>query len=249
VPRLGPDKGFLYLITNRHVVRPGVENETLCQVADYQLCLNLKAPDKGEIASRFVPLGGGAPWFFPPDSSVDLAALPLVLPSDVFDYEAIPFTLLSDQNGDALREGDQVLFKGLFIQYAGQTRMQPIVRSGSIAMLPDETLPTTLKKPGHVYLAEVHSFGGNSGSPMFVDVGGPRRGKFGYDFKLLGVVSGEVYETADFQLQVAATFNGQVAANSGVSMVVPASDVKASLRFRSFKRYGTTMWRGKPGVK
>jgi hypothetical protein len=111
----------------------------------------------------------------------------------------------------------------------GKTKMQPIVRSGSIAMLPDETIETTLKKPGHVYLAEVHSFGGNSGSPVFVDTGGLRKSQLGFSFKLLGVVAGEVFEAADFHLQVSTTYDGKVQANSGISMLVPGSEVKALL--------------------
>jgi hypothetical protein len=226
--RLGTDRGFAYLITNRHVVQPGIENSTPCDIDGYSLWLNLKARSDGQVTSQRVPLLG-ASWYFPTDDSVDLAALPLSPNRDVYDSETVPLSVLADQKADALREGDEVLFAGLFIQYPGQTKMEPIVRSGSIAMLPDETMPTTLKKPGHVYLAEVHSFGGNSGSPMFVDVGGLRRGQIGYSFKLLGVVAGEVFETADFQLRVATTLNGEVTANSGISVVVPASEIKALL--------------------
>lgn len=228
-PRIGADRGFQYLVTNRHVAQPGIEDSKPCEVAGYHIRLNLKAPAKDQPASVLVPLGGDSAWFFPTDDSVDLAAMPIKVDDKLCDFVAVPFNMLSDQTGDALREGDEVLFTGLFIQYMGQSRMQPIVRSGTVAMLPDEPFPTTLKKPGHVYLTEVHAFGGNSGSPMFVDVAGPRRGKFGYDFKLLGVVAGEVFETSDFHLQIVTSLNGEVSANSGISVVVPASDIKALL--------------------
>jgi hypothetical protein len=227
-PRLGADRGFTYLITNRHVVQPGIENSAPCKVDGYHVRLNVKALADGKVTSQLVPLVG-AQWIFPTDDSVDLAALPMNPDSNVYDFQKVPLSALVDQRTDALAEGDQVLFAGLFIQYMGQTRMEPIVRSGAIAMLPDEPIETTLKKQGHVYLAEVHSFGGNSGSPVFVDVGGLRRGQFGYSFKLLGVVAGEVSETADFQLQVVTTLSGKVSANSGISVIVPARDVKALL--------------------
>jgi hypothetical protein len=188
--------------------------------------MNLKAPANGE-ASQVISVGK-ASWFFPANDSVDLAALPVNPDVNVFDFETVPFGMLSDEKADALSEGDEVLFTGLFIQYMGQTKIEPIVRSGSIAMLPDESIPTTLKKPGNVYLTEVHAFGGNSGSPVFVDIGGLRRGKFS-SFKLLGVVAGEVFETNDFHLQVSTTYDGKVSANSGISMIVPASDLKALL--------------------
>jgi hypothetical protein len=43
-------------------------------------------------------------------------------------------------------------------------------------MLPSENMDTTLGKKGHIYLADVHTFGGNGGSPVIVNVGGFRDG-------------------------------------------------------------------------
>ena len=60
-------------------------------------------------------------------------------------------------------------------------------------------------------------------------VGGLRKGKLGYDFRLLGVVAGEVFESASFELQVNTSLKGDVAANSGISVVVPADELKTLL--------------------
>jgi hypothetical protein len=46
---------------------------------------------------------------------------------------------------------------------------------------------------------------------------------------LLGVVSGYFYETQDFTFQVATTLSGKANANSGISMIVPADELKALL--------------------
>ena len=73
---------------------------------------------------------------------------------------------------DGISEGDPVIFTGLFVQMPGLLKLEPIVRQGSIAMMPDEPIGTTLNKPGSLYLADIHVFGGNSGSPMFVNLGG-----------------------------------------------------------------------------
>jgi hypothetical protein len=237
-PRIGVDRGFIYLVTNRHVVQPGIENSKPCDVAAYFVRMNLKPQGNNSPASQSVSLGEvkKTGWVFPTDPSVDLAALQVNPDQKVFDFQTVPLGMLSDQKTDGLTEGDSVLFTGLFVQYMGQSRMQPIVRSGTVAMLPDEMISTTLKKQGHVYLTEVHAFGGNSGSPVFVDVGGIRKGKIGFEYKLLGVVSGEVFETADFQLQVATTYKGDLAANSGISIVVPAEDVKALLQSAEFQK-------------
>lgn len=51
----------------------------------------------------------------------------------------------------------------------------------------------------------------------------------GYSYLLLGVVSGYYFEDADFKLTVATTLEGTAHANSGISMIVPAYELKALL--------------------
>lgn len=54
-PRLRDNRGFSYLITNRHVVQPGIENSKPCDVASYYIRLNLKARANGQPGSQLVP--------------------------------------------------------------------------------------------------------------------------------------------------------------------------------------------------
>ena len=131
-----------------------------------------------------------------------------------------------------IAEGDQVLFTGFFYQFPGLNKIEPIVREGILAMMPDEPMETTLHKPGHLYLADVHAFGGNSGAPLFVSLAGFRNGGMvmaQFPYRLLGVVSGYMVEDVNFKLRVATTLEGKVAANSGISTVVPADELKAVL--------------------
>ena len=95
-------------------------------------------------------------------------------------------------------------------------------------MLPKDLIDTTLKKPGRVYLAEAHSFGGNSGSPMFVDIN-KFQTSFGFNYKFLGVVAGYVPEDNDFTFQASPDYSGKVKANSGICIVVPAEELKRIL--------------------
>ena len=120
------------------------------------------------------------------------------------------------------------MFAGLFIQWHGATEVEPIVRSGSLAMIPSDLLGTTLNKPGHIYLAEVHSYGGNSGSPVFIDVNRFKTG-FGFDYRFLGVLAGTVHESTDFTFHVTTDYQGALDANSGISMVVPADELRKIL--------------------
>ncbi len=104
-------------------------------------------------------------------------------------------------------------------------------------MVPQEDMETTLNKQGRIFLADIHAFGGNSGAPVFVAMGGmkgsglrfPTGGPQAFPYRLLGVLSGYYYEDAEFRLTVATTLQGTMQANSGISIVVPADQLKALL--------------------
>jgi hypothetical protein len=233
--RLGKDRGFEYLVTNRHAAQPGIEDGAPCQVINYFVKLNLRSNDPAHpTVATPIPLGSKLPWIFPDDPSVDLAIIPFAADQSKVDFEPIPTTMLATDDvikTGGIAEGDPVIFAGLFVQVPGLLKLEPIVRQGTIAMMPDEPIGTTLKKPGALYLADVHVFGGNSGSPMFVNLGGFRNGSMvvGNNYKLLGVVSGYEQEDAEFNLQAATTYSGKLGTNSGVASVVPAKELDSLL--------------------
>lgn len=229
--RLGKNTAFVYLVTNRHAAQPGIEDDAPCHVSNYWIRLNIRAATPTELPRAMsLRLGPDVPWIFPDDPSVDLAIVPLTPDQSKVDYEPIPSTMLATDDvikANMISEGDSVIFTGLFVQMPGLLRLEPIVREGTIAMIPSEPIMTTLKKPGNLYLADVHVFGGNSGSPMFVNLNGVRNGSigFGAGYRLLGVVSGYEFEDTDFNLQAATTYAGKLGANSGVTSVVPADEL------------------------
>jgi hypothetical protein len=229
-PRL-KTRQFTYLVTNRHVAQPGVEDGKPCELANYVLRVDAKTPLPGGSYSviQTMPISMMR-WSFSDDPSVDLAVTPIGLSSEALDVVYVPSDLLlTDQEAktQAITEGDSVLFTGLFVQMVGQVHSEPIVREGKIAMVPREKMPTTLHSLGAVYLVDSHVFGGNSGSPMFVNLAGERAGNLivGVNYKLLGVVSGYVQESSNFSLQAVAAYAGTVTANSGIAMVVPAQNI------------------------
>jgi hypothetical protein len=181
------------------------------------------------LSSQVFNVGAGTHWTFSSDDGVDLAVTRFGLPWQTYDFVTVSSDLfVTDEmvKTKLVVEGDPVLFSGLFIQTFQSThRLEPIVRSGTLAMIPRASMETVLHKPGRVFLAEVHSFGGNSGSPVFVDtnkftnvIGAP-------NYKLLGVISGEVRESEDFVLRVTTSYDASIAANSDVSVVVPAAEI------------------------
>jgi len=198
------------------------------QVQSVSIRLNLK-----DGSSNDLPLVGNLPWILPKDDSVDLALVPLAPDPNIYDLRPIPDSLLATEDvikKESITEGLKLVFSGFFYQVPGLEQIQPILREGIVAMMPDEELVTTTGKKGKVYLGEVHAFHGNSGSPAFVDVGGIRGGVFkvAVDYRLLGVVSGGYGEGEENTL-VLETPLASKPGNSGIAMIVPASALKALL--------------------
>ena len=226
--RVGKDRGFAYLVTNRHVAQCWDENDHPMQVKSISLRMNF-----ADGGSRVIDLNrsGNVPWVLPSDDSVDLAIFPLAFDPKTIEYIPIPLSVFATDDVIASRdisEGSRIVFSGFFVQFQGEHRMQPIVREGIIAMMPDEKLLNTTGKLGKVFLGDVHIFGGNSGSPVFVDLAGMRGGSIiaGEDYRLLGVVSGYFYEDQELSLKAATTLKGKAHANSGIAIIVPASALK-----------------------
>jgi len=240
--RLRDNTGFLYLITNRHVVQPE-EHGTRFPVTGNSIRLNLKVPTQGQGSEEIpLPIGPLLRWYFPTDDSVDLAALPFAPDPQKYYYQPIPTSLFAMGDrvpGHTIIEGDPVLFVGYFYRFPGLRRLEPIVREGVLAMRPEEEMVTTLQKMGRLYLADCHVLGGNSGAPLFVNVA-IRRGReeyiTDYPYRLLGVVSGYFFEDVNFNLTVATTLHGTGQENSGISTVVPVEELETFLESPELQR-------------
>ena len=233
--RLGEGQAFMYLITNRHVAEPGIDLGTPYTVLGALLRLNLKTTQGGvQSIEQPILFANETHWYFPKDDAVDLAVLPIAPDHQIYSYVDIPNSLIvgSEQveSGDVV-VGDRVTFAGYFNNFPGQKRIEPIVRQGVIAMLPDEDLDTTLRKQGRIYLADLHAFHGNSGSPVFVNVSGSHHGKLelGEKYLLLGLLSGFYPESVGYSVATATVLTGEVRDNSGIATIVPAEEIKKLL--------------------
>jgi hypothetical protein len=223
---------FVYLVTNRHVALCINDYGKAMDVESISLRMNRKQPNgEGISAEGFLNPNGNVAWILPADDSVDLAVLPLAPDDTAFDYKTVPFEILAGSDllkARRVTEGEPVFFAGFFYQFPGTTRMEPIVRRGIIAMMPSDKVPF-VGKAERVFLADMHVFGGNSGSPVFVNLGGQHEGALSLtdDYRLVGVVNGDLSEDENFNLQIAATIQGTAHANSGISTFIPADDLKA----------------------
>jgi hypothetical protein len=216
------ESGFVYLVTNRHVAMCWDDDREPMQVQAVSIRMNMKGGPSQEFT-----VAGNLPWILPTKDSVDLAVVPLAPDQTKCDYEIVADSLfVTDEvvKKESVSEGLKVLFSGFFYQVPGVTRVEPILREGIIAMMPDEDLQTTTGKMGRAYLGEVDAFHGNRGSPVFVDV----RRSLGYDYRLLGVVSGGYGEGAENALLLETPLASKPG-NSGIAVIVPALELRAPL--------------------
>jgi len=223
-----PNTSFGYLVTNRHVAMCWDNENNPMQVRSVAIRLNLNDGSSQEFTSV-----GNLTWILPPDDSVDLALVPMAPDHNVVDYLSIPDSIFATEDvvkKESISEGNKLLFSGFFYQVPGLKQMQPILREGIVAMMPNEDLRTTTGRNGKVYLGEVHAFHGNSGSPVFVDLAGMRGSslRLGGGYRLLGVVSGGYGEGEQNNLVLENPLASKPG-NSGIAMIVPASALKALL--------------------
>ena len=107
-------------------------------------------------------------WWHHPDPSVDVA---VVLVGRQREADIIPVGIGQFATQERMESldigiGDEVFCTGLFSFAPGVGKNMPVVRTGNIAMLPEEQLQTE-NGFADVYFVESRSIGGLSGSPVF----------------------------------------------------------------------------------
>lgn len=229
--RLGQG-GFCYLVTAKHVLKD-TDGHYLSEI---KLRLNLKG-DQGTGFIEHIPVSdsaGNLVWFHESDDAIDMAALPIV-PQSKYDFTVVPITMFADEaklKSDNVAEGDSIYFIGLMAQYYGEKKNYPVIRRGTLAMMTDEKIetPTGLQ---NAYIAELSSWPGNSGSPVFLNLNGFRPNgpgliTGGNDLVFLGTLSGTFLNGWKASVLDSTRFLGN-GAETGISFIVPASRLKAIL--------------------
>jgi hypothetical protein len=217
------DRYYMYLVTAKHVVTD--------DGGKFRMNLVVRL-NKKETGSEFFNLQttiSGQPAVFTHQSAlVDLAVMPVAMDSTKFDVKLLQDDLLLTR--DMLKEleigeGTDVFFTGLFLPFFGQGRNYPIVRSGKVALLSDEKIPwrTDPAKPvemRELFLLETQSFGGNSGSPVFVVAQKtPPLGQ--KNLRLMGVMMGTFQQGSPIAVvENSATAISQQ--NLGIAAVIPS---------------------------
>jgi len=234
--------GCLHLVTAKHVA---------LAIPAGEACIAVNAKDG---LPRWMKQGD-TPWFFhPTDPSVDVAVLPMAS-GMIHAYDARDVSVQMFATKEVIAEekiglGDELVNVGLFRPFSGSSGLlEPIVRTGNVAMMPKSRIPSDMFGSLEGYLAEGRSIGGLSGSPVFVrstvnmDVqnylGEPAKMSGLGPMRLLGLIHGHWDAPGDFEKEV------QKPVNMGVSIIVPADKILevlyspelCAVRDEAFKRW------------
>jgi hypothetical protein len=215
-----PNRGYVHLVTNRHVVNGG----------HLVVRINTKSGGSGAIRTQFDE------WVVSTED--DLAVLPFDPPADA-QFQAVAIDLFLSEDcaiaGWPIWPGDEVFFYGRFITHDGRQRNKPVVRFGEISMLPDADTPIRVGDEDQIaFLVEARSLSGFSGSPAFVKLATTRLMDGGHDkdewipstMRLLGVDCAHVpiWKPAREAPKNSAASHKDiwVETNSGMAVVIPA---------------------------
>jgi V8-like Glu-specific endopeptidase len=219
---------FIYLVTAKHII---VNRKTNKLINNIIVKINTK---EGQSVSEPLALfesGQSQNVYFHNDKSVDLAVIPLAPNQSKYDYDSYTLDMLINDRekykNDYVTEGVNVFYTGLFIQYQGYKKINPIMRFGKVALIPEEKVQwDTGEDFSDLIFVETTTFGGNSGSPIFslpsstrID-GGVTIG--GSPVKLIGIIKGYYKEDSAIGLVEASSKTPFYTTNVGITGVIPS---------------------------
>ena len=228
--RVGANAGFNYLVTAKHVLKDADGSF----LRDIKLRVNLTDGKHTDFIAP-IPVSdehGNLFWFHDSNDAIDVAAIPLLPDQQKVDFKGIPVAWFVDDAtlaSQKVAEGDALYFIGLMTQYYGANRNYPVVRRGTLALMTEEEIETPTGNQ-NAFIAELASWPGNSGSPVFLNLGGLRQGALmlGTSLRFLGILSGSFLNRFKGTTVDATVVSGNDF-NTGISFIVPATRVKAVL--------------------
>lgn len=143
-----------FIVTNRHVIEAG----------SYTISLNTRDGSTAVVETD------ERDWQFHSDGNFDVA-VHIIEHLPHYSLLHIPLEMLLSRNDvDALdlRLGDNVALVGRHINLDGRQKNTPTARFGHLAQLPGERIKDDKGRAQAVFLAQVHSLPGASGSPVFL---------------------------------------------------------------------------------
>jgi hypothetical protein len=235
-----PDKSYIhgYLVTAKHVLKPAPDKP------EYYPEIYIRLTKKsGGVEGLKIPIRLNKPnktLYTHKDSTVDIAVLPILPKLDRYDYKAISLEQFVERTEFSklnIGEGSDVFFAGMFTPYLGHDKNYPIVRFGRIALISDEKIKF-MDMMCDLILMDTFSFGGNSGSPVFVYLGAERKpGVLSLGppmLKFVGIMSG-TYKQGMPVIEVQTDTKELAFDNMGIAAVVPCEHLKNIILSKELK--------------
>jgi hypothetical protein len=206
----------IFVVTNKHVVE-GKITEGIEPAQVIRLTTPRHTTDVIDLSDRWIK------------STNDDLAVGLLHATELepYKYDPVPVDRfvteadLADRNH--VHIGTPCFMVGRFLNAGGQQRNTPAVRFGDLSILSCDMVDTGESELEGVFIVEMHSIGGFSGSPVFTypHFAGP--GGIGHQLsKLLGVDRGHTLKKELVKKQGELVAGHYVTVNSGGAIVVPA---------------------------
>ncbi len=216
----------IYLVTAKHVLDAPLGRD------------GRPFPPYDRITCRLNVRGGGVATEIDTDidrwerhATADVAVYPFDRPPrpEVFEYMVLPFLAITGGEAQPVAMGRELLIMGLFVHHPGETRMVPVSRVGVVAAVPVDPLPDRSTEGRGMFLAELRSIGGVSGSPVFLEAPAARmeNGSFmlaAPAFSFIGLVQ-SVWEESG-RSSVSTFDRATEPLNVGISAIEPAARVR-----------------------
>ena len=220
------ETSYVYFVTAKHVIQGQKEVSVRLNTRDWDTA----SPEPGMVFTKLQvqDAQGNLVWATHPDPAIDLAVFP-GSPGEGAEFKTVGLEMFVTKefiDQERVTEGDEVFFVGLLPQYYGTKRNHPVVRYGRLALVTDEKIYYP-DGPVELFFAECQSFPGNSGSPVFLQLGPTRQpGAITLAperLMLLGVMLGFVSQQVD--ISQGASFQENV----GIAAIVPIERLKEIL--------------------
>jgi len=217
--------GIDYAVTAAHVVKNTLASE--------ELYLRINVVDGSSVE---IPVHVST-WKYHPIT--DVAVCPVDWPKDKqLDVMTIPVTRLprgpEGVYSNRVGEGEEVIVCGLLTSFPGSKRIQPIIRTGKIALMPYEKMLIEVDRKTtrnvDAYLLEMISWPGLSGSPIIVYPDRNPSNSRSFDYLLPYLLPGLVHGSLEYDKEVKfSREHTTVRLGSGIVVAIPGESIRTVL--------------------
>ena len=173
-----------------------------------------------------------------PDPNVDIAVF-RTKHFEETDYLPLPINLIATKEtfvSEEIVQTNRIFFPSLLVNFMGSTRNYPVIRSGEIALIPNEPVPIRYKSSGKIIkidqeaiLVEATAIPGSSGSPVFLWPGPRIKGNSIHQKPTKAFLLGIMFGFYNYDIQENSL------ENSGIAIVIPSWRLREILDLKQLR--------------